>query len=83
MKKRDNKRVTITRTLKKLKIGSNVVVKLEPSVQKGMPHPRYHGVMGKIIEKRGKSYLLSIKDHNKEKTLISMPEHIKELEISG
>jgi len=77
LKKRDNHRITITERLKQIALGTRVVVKLEPSVQDGMPHPRYHGILGKVVEKRGKAYVLAIKDKNKPKTLISAPEHLK------
>jgi large subunit ribosomal protein L21e len=42
-----------------------------------MPHPRYKGRIGKIIGKRGKSYIVEITDGNKVKKLISRPEHLK------
>jgi large subunit ribosomal protein L21e len=42
-----------------------------------MPFPRFHGKTGKVIGKRGSAYLLSVMDGNKEKTVISRPEHMK------
>ncbi len=78
LKAKNRTRVTITKRLKELDMGTQVVINLEPSFQDGMPHPRYQGVIGKIIEKRGRAYLVAIKDKNKPKTLISAPEHIKQ-----
>ena len=77
LRKTDNHRITITERLKNIALGSRVIVKLESSVHDGMPHPRYHGIFGKIIEKRGNAYVLSINDKNKPKTLIAAPEHLK------
>jgi len=77
--KKDKKRVTITEKLKTFSIGDSVIVKLEPSTQGGMPHPRYHGVYGKVSEKRGRSYAIDIKDKNKPKKLIASPEHLKKM----
>ncbi|MCK4555339.1 MAG: 50S ribosomal protein L21e [Candidatus Aenigmarchaeota archaeon] len=71
------KRITITRRLAEIPTGSAVVVKIEPSVQNGMPHPRYQGVRAEVLEKRGAAYVLAIKDKNKPKTLIAYPEHLK------
>jgi large subunit ribosomal protein L21e len=51
----------------------------EPSSQKGMPFPRYKGIVGKIIGKRGKSYLVEIVVGKKRKTIISRAEHLKKL----
>jgi large subunit ribosomal protein L21e len=42
-----------------------------------MPFPRYKGKFGKIIGKRGKSYIVEIIDGNKTKKIISRPEHLK------
>jgi large subunit ribosomal protein L21e len=74
------KRPTITKFLEKFKIGQRVIIILEPSSQRGMPHPRFKGKMGKIVGKRGKSYIVEIKDINKTKKLISRPEHLKNIE---
>ena len=70
-------RPAITRFLQDFDIGQNVVIKLEPSSHKGMPFPRFKGKMGKIVGKRGKSYVVNIKDGNKIKQIISRPEHLK------
>ncbi|MEM5836408.1 MAG: 50S ribosomal protein L21e [Candidatus Aenigmatarchaeota archaeon] len=70
-------RPTITKFLQEFNIGQKVVIDQEPSSQKGMPHSRYKGRVGKIIGKRGKSYIVEITDGNKVKKLISRPEHLK------
>lgn len=70
-------RPTITKFLQEFKIGQRVIIVLEPSSHKGMPFPRFKGSAGKIIEKRGKSYIVEIKDGNKLKNIISRPEHLK------
>ena len=56
--------------------GDLVNIKIDPSVVKGMPHPRFHGHTGRIIGKRGRAYLVQIKDGGKEKILISRPNHL-------
>jgi len=70
-------RPAITKFLKEFKEDEKVVIALEPSSQKGMPHPRFKGKVGTIICKRGKSYIVEILDGNKVKRLISRPEHLK------
>jgi large subunit ribosomal protein L21e len=62
--------------LQQFEIGENVNVKINPSVHKGMPHPRFHGYTGKIEGTRGDSYLVGIRDGKKHKTLIVKPEHL-------
>lgn len=79
MKKGNKKKITITERLKKFSIGEKAVIKLEPSVQRGMPHPRHYGKLGEIVEKRGKSYIVKIKDGGKTRKLIARPEHLKKV----
>lgn len=57
--------------------GDRITVILEPSVQRGRPHRRFHGKTGIIMGKRGKSYLINIKDMGREKLIISRPEHLR------
>ncbi len=70
-------RPTITKFLREFKKDQTVVISPEPSSHKGMPFPKFKGRMGRIVEKRGKSYVVEIKDGNKTKRLISRPEHLK------
>ena len=70
-------RPVITKFLQDFDIGQNVVISLEPSSHKAMPFPRFKGRMGKIVGKRGKSYVVELKDGGKIKKFISRPEHLK------
>ena len=70
-------RPAITKFLQEFKIGQTVIIVPEPSSHKGMPCPRFKGAIGKVIEKRGKSYLVKIRDGKKIKQIISRPEHLK------
>ncbi len=75
--KSEGKRITITEKLHEYAVSEKVVLKLNPAVQKGMPHPRYQGHVGNILCRRGNSYLVEITDGKKKKTLIARPEHIR------
>lgn len=61
------------------KEGESVGLAAEPAVQKGMYHPRFYGRVGIIEGKRGRCYLVSIKDGGKEKTLIVHPVHLRRI----
>ena len=67
---------TLGAMLRKYTLGDKVAVILEPSVQRGRPHRRFHGKTGTIMGKRGRSYLVSLKDMGREKLIISRPEHL-------
>jgi large subunit ribosomal protein L21e len=68
---------TITKYLQEFEIGSSVVIKPTPSSSKGMPFRRFFGKSGIVMDRRGKSYIIKIKDGKKEKDIISRPEHLK------
>ena len=67
----------ITRSLQKFQEGEKANIIIDPSIHKGFPHPRFHGLTGTILGTQGKSYLVSIKDGNKPKILIIRAEHLK------
>ena len=62
------------------KIGEKVVIKIDPSVHKGMPFKRFHGKVGTIIEKRGRAYVVLVRDGGKMKKVIARPEHLRPVE---
>ncbi|HJX23525.1 MAG TPA: 50S ribosomal protein L21e [Candidatus Bathyarchaeia archaeon] len=57
--------------------GDRAVISIDPGCQKGMPHKRSHGKIGTILEKRGRAYLLQVTDGDRQKVIISRPEHLK------
>ncbi|WP_304123690.1 50S ribosomal protein L21e [Methanosphaera cuniculi] len=67
----------ITRKIQVFEDGNKVHIIIDSSIQKGQPHPRFHGKTGKIVGQKGKAYLVGIKDGNKPKELIIRPEHLK------
>lgn len=69
-------KLRVTPYLQKFKKDDKVVISIDPSSQKGMPHPIFKGKIGKIVEKRGDSYLVELKIGNMRKTIISRPEHL-------
>lgn len=75
-KLRKTGRIPINRFIKKFNVGDRVVIDIESS-SKGMPFKRFQGLSGKIVEKRGRAYLVEIKDGDKLKTIIANPEHLK------
>ena len=72
---------SITKLLNPFKIGESVTIRVEPSVHKGMPHHRFQGLTGKIIEKRGESYVVQIRDRHKPKQIIARPVHLTRVKL--
>ncbi len=76
-RKRDRGKVTVTRMLQEFKIGDRVRILQEPAVQKGMPSAHFKNLVGKVVKKQGKSYLIEVKDFKMLKKVISSGVHLK------
>lgn len=74
---RQKGKISLVRYFQNLKPNDKVVLHLEPAVQKGMYHTRYHSKTGVIKQKRGDCYEVIIKDGKKLKNLIIHPVHLK------
>ncbi|MGP8124724.1 MAG: 50S ribosomal protein L21 [Nitrososphaerales archaeon] len=57
-----------------------VVVKINPSQVKGMPHRRFNGLVGTVTEVGRRAVTLDVPVGDKTKTLIARKEHIVRLE---
>lgn len=66
----------ITRGFQTFEAGEKVNIKIDPSIHKGMPHSRFHGLTGVVIAPRGTAYEVRVMVGNKPKTIISRPEHL-------
>jgi large subunit ribosomal protein L21e len=57
--------------------GTQVIIKMDSSVQKSLPHKRFHGKIGRILEKRGRAYVVSVSKGDAIKTIIVRSEHLE------
>jgi len=57
--------------------GEQALIIIDPRQHKGLPHRRYHGKVGKIINVGRRAVTLHVKLGNKTKTLITRYDHIK------
>ena len=74
--KKEYKKRGISRFLQEFEMDERVLIKIDPSSHKGMPHPRFHGKIGRVIGRRGNAYILIVRDGNSYKKIISNPEHL-------
>jgi large subunit ribosomal protein L21e len=75
-KPRERGKTGLSKVLREYEPEEKVVIKLDPSVHKGMPHRRFHGKIGVIANKRGGSYVINVTQGNATKEIIVRPEHI-------
>ncbi len=66
----------ISRAIQEYNEGDIVNIDIDPSIHKGMPHHKFHGKTGKIIGKRGRAYIVEVRDGNLMKEVIALPEHL-------
>lgn len=74
---REKGKPNIGKILHDYEIGSQVIIKMNSSIQKSMPHKRFHGKIGIIREKRGRGYVISVPQGNAIKEIITRSEHLE------
>ncbi len=73
---RERGKTTVTKILTSYNEGDKVVIRIDSSVHKGMPHRRYHGKVGVVNAKRGRSYVVHVTQGDAAKEIIVRPEHL-------
>jgi large subunit ribosomal protein L21e len=59
------------------KVGEKVAIDIEPSQPKGMPHRRFQGLVGVVMEVRPRAAVIDVPVGNKTKRIIARFDHIK------
>jgi large subunit ribosomal protein L21e len=72
----------LSRTLREYSPNQKVVIKLDASVVKGMPHRRYNGRVGTVSEVGRRAITIDVKVGGKVKKVIARKEHVAPLEGS-
>jgi len=65
--------------LREYNVNDKVIIKINPSIVKGMPHRRFHGKVGVVEKVMRRSLLIDVKVGDKTKKVIARLEHIKPL----
>ena len=74
---REHGKLRLSKLLHEYQPGTSIVIKIDPSVHKGMPHRRYHGKVGTVLNKRGRSYVVSVSQGDAIREIIVRPEHLE------
>jgi len=74
---REKGKLKLGKLLYEYQLGSQVIIKIDSSVQKGMPHKRFHGKIGTVVEKRGRGYVVSVSKGDAVKEIIVRSEHLE------
>ncbi|WP_435194204.1 50S ribosomal protein L21e [Natronomonas sp. EA1] len=65
------------RSVEQFDEGDKVHLKIDPSVPKGRFHPRFNGQTGTVLGPQGRAYKVRINDGGKDKTIITVPAHLR------
>jgi len=74
---REKGKPKISKILHEYKSNDQVIIKMDSSVQKSMPHKRFHGKIGLIVEKRGRGYVVDVPQGEAVKQIIVRSEHLE------
>ena len=71
-------KLQLSRYFQELKEGDFVAISREPAIPSNFPK-RLQGITGIVEGRRGKAYIIKIKDGNKEKRILIEPIHLKKI----
>jgi len=77
LKRKHREKFTVEKYLQEFKAGDKVIINIDSSSPKSMPHYRYQGSIGTVKEKRGRGYVVDVKLGNKDMKITTKPEHLK------
>jgi large subunit ribosomal protein L21e len=69
----------LSRMLRDYSVDQKVVIKIDATQVKGMPHRRFNGLVGKVTEVGRRSLTVDVPVGNKVKTVIARKEHVAPL----
>jgi large subunit ribosomal protein L21e len=67
----------VARSVQEIPTGVRVTIVIDPGIQKGQPHHRYQGRVGVIYGRRGRAYMVNVRDGGNIKKIVTGPEHLK------
>jgi large subunit ribosomal protein L21e len=74
---RESGKPKLTKFLYEYENGASVIIKIDSSQQKALPHRRFHGKIGKVIDKRGRGYIVRVAQGDAIRDLIIRTEHLE------
>lgn len=72
-------KLSIRNYLQKFNVGDKVSLTVEPAIQTGMYRPKFMGLIGTVVSKKGQCYNVEINDMSKKKTVVVHPVHLKKV----
>jgi large subunit ribosomal protein L21e len=74
---REKGKPKLTKFLYQHENGDSVIIKIDSSQQKALPHRRFHGKIGQVINKRGRGYVVRVAQGDSIRDIIVRTEHLE------
>jgi len=74
---RERGKIGLTRLLTRYETGEKVIIDIDSGVHRGMPHKRFQGKVGTVVERRGQAYVVEIPQRKTVKLITARPEHLR------
>jgi large subunit ribosomal protein L21e len=63
--------------IQRFKAGDKVIISINPSSMRGIPHTRFKGKMGTVMGMKGSAFIVNAYIGKKKKEIYVSPEHLK------
>jgi large subunit ribosomal protein L21e len=73
----------LSRILRDYSVDQKIVIKIDSTQVKGMPHRRFNGLVGTVKEVGARAITVEVPVGDKIKTVIARKEHIAPLEVKA
>ena len=74
---RERGKLGLGRLLTRYEVGDTVVINIDSAIHKGMPHRRYQGKVGTVVERRGRACVVEVPQRRTVKLIVATPEHLR------
>lgn len=79
LRRKDRGKINLKKALQSFNTGERVLIDPSPYVQKNIPHRRFFGISGTIVQRKGKAYTVEVLQGTMSKTVDLLPVHLKKL----
>jgi large subunit ribosomal protein L21e len=74
---REKGKPKLSKLLYEYKPGMQVIIRVDSSEQKSLPHKRFHGKIGIVVDRRGRGYVVNVPQGDAVKQIIVRSEHLE------
>ena len=81
LRRRSGSKVSVNKLLQEIPVGEYVQVNIDSSIHSGTPHRRFQGKTGVVTGRRGRAYLVKVKQLNQWCEITITAAHLRVIEL--